>query len=34
MSYSLDPIMVDDTLRIKQKFNWNTFIETGTDKGE
>jgi hypothetical protein len=34
MSYILDPIMVDDTLRIKQKFNWNTFIETGTDKGD
>lgn len=34
MSYSLDPIMVKDTLRIKEKFNWNTFIETGTDRGE
>lgn len=34
MSYALDPIMVKDTLRIKDKFNWNTFVETGTDRGE
>ena len=33
MSYYHDAIMIEDTLRIKEKFNWNTFIETGTDKG-
>lgn len=33
MSYYHDAVMIEDTLRIKEKFNWNTFIETGTDKG-
>lgn len=33
MSYRHDSMMVVDTTRIKEKFNWNTIIETGTDKG-
>lgn len=34
MSYSLDSVMVEDTLRLKEKFGYDIFVETGTDKGE
>ena len=26
--------MVEDTLKLKEKFGWDVFVETGTDRGE
>jgi len=34
MGYAIDSMMVIDTMLIKQKFNYDTIIETGTAKGD
>lgn len=34
MGYGTDSIMLNDTLYLKQLFNWDIFVETGTDRGE
>jgi hypothetical protein len=33
MSYQTDPMLIIDLIRLKEKLNWKTFVETGTDTG-
>ena len=33
MSFGVDSIMVDTLLKLKKSFNFNVFVETGTDRG-